>query len=134
MAGDADGGDGSSGHRGQFPELRIRMARGGVRLGGDPTATLPDPAGAVQDAFGSSLAISGASIFVGDADADSEDGSAYEYSATGSVWPTTPSVTLSDPNARRGDFFGGALAVSDSTAIVSAIGALGFGLAYLYGT
>ncbi|MCX7427752.1 MAG: Ig-like domain-containing protein [Planctomycetia bacterium] len=79
--------------------------------------------GAAGDYFGSSVSISGDTAIVGacfDDDYGLGSGSTYVFKDTGSGWTLAAKWTASD--AAHGDVFGGAVAISGSTAIVTARG------------
>lgn len=79
------------------------------------------------------MAVSGETIVVGTAGGPSFPGVAYVYARSQAGWPTTPTVTLSDPAATAGDSFGASVAVSGKTVAVGASGTdLGHGVAYIY--
>ncbi len=93
-----------------------------------PAATLSDPAGAVDDVFGWSVAVSGTTAVIGAPGANRT----YFYTKKSTGWSTVPAVTLSDPNATGGRF-GESVAVSGTTAVVGAIGDNALrGAAYIY--
>jgi hypothetical protein len=99
-----------------------------------PTVTLHAPATGL---FGSAVSISGDTAIVGAYDAGTADsGIAYVYVAGPSGWPTTPTVTWTDPKATADDVFGSYVAVSGSTALISDVGDSAgdsaIGTAYLY--
>jgi hypothetical protein len=98
-----------------------------------PTTTLEDPAATRSDYFGSSVAVTGTTAIVGAPEyRRSGQGAAYIYVKGASGWPTTPTATLKDP-AARDDSFGVSVAVSETTAIVSAPRAnRSAGTAYIY--
>ena len=96
-----------------------------------PSVTLSAPS-TTGVRFGSSVAISGATIVVGAGGSQPEAGAAYIYQKSGSVWPTTPTVTLSNP-ASVYDDFGSSVAVSGTTVVVGAYDLdTGVGAAYIY--
>ncbi|MEQ1858794.1 MAG: choice-of-anchor D domain-containing protein [Chthoniobacteraceae bacterium] len=103
-----------------------------------PVTTLINPSPAVNDQFGTSVAISGALVVVGALadDAGAEDsGSAYVYNV-GGVTPAVPVATLNNPGPAAGDRFGFAVAISGTRVVVGAVeddtGALDAGSAYVY--
>ena len=99
-------------------------AKGAAGWPTTPTATLPDPAAAP---FGGSVAVWGRTVVVG------ARNSAYIYVKGAGGWPTAPTATLPDPAATPGDQFGNAVAVSGTTAIISALGSKSSaGAAYVY--
>ena len=89
-------------------------------------ATLTPPARNADDAFGFRVAISGDTALIG-ADGGnvrpSPAGAAYVFTRTGEVWTEQAQLTASDGPAASG--FGFAVAVSDDTAVVSAIADVG---------
>jgi hypothetical protein len=93
-------------------------------------AQMPHRAGsAVTSAsdFGDSVAISGTTAVVGAV------GAAYIFTEGSGGWPSTPTVTLSDPADSTGDLFGASVAISGSVAVVGASGAGATpGSAYVY--
>jgi hypothetical protein len=98
-----------------------------------PSATLSDPLAASGDLFGVSVGASGTTVVVGASGTDSGAGEAYIYVNNGSGWPTTPSVTLTDPAATAGDGFGYGVTVGGKNALVGASGTdSGAGEAYIY--
>jgi len=105
-----------------------------------PTATLLDPGLSNQegvDRFGLAVAVSRNSVFVGSPGAAYPQlgtgvGAAYVYVRNSSGWPTTPTVVLSQPGGSAGDGFGGSLAATGTTAVVSAAGTDGGGDAYVF--
>ena len=82
-------------------------------------ATLTEPSPAANDQFGDSVAVSGSTVVVGapgNSAAGTDSGRAYVYDAgTGALV-----ATLADPSPAAGDFFGNAVAVSGTTAVVGA--------------
>jgi hypothetical protein len=98
-----------------------------------PTTTLSDPAATSDDYFGFSLAVSKTTAIVGASGTNSSAGTAYIYVKGGSVWPATPTTTMSDPASTAGDMFGNSVAVSGTTAVVGAPGpSSSGGTAYVY--
>jgi hypothetical protein len=87
-----------------------------------PTVTLLDPAGKAGDAFSASLTVSGNLALVGDG-ANSTTDAVYAYVRTDSGWPSTPTVTLQDPQTRPafpGDGFGQSLSISGASLLIGA--------------
>jgi len=80
--------------------------------------------GAASDSFGMSVAISGDTVVVGayynTISPNTMQGSAYVFVRSGGTWAQQAKLVASDGAA--GDFFGRAVAVSEDTAIVGAIG------------
>lgn len=104
-------------------------------------ATLLNPDAGGLDLFGESVALSGTTVVVGaprstGSATASGPGAAYVYREIGGVWPTQPTLTLSDPGGLAGDYFGGAVAASVANIAVSAIeepqGATAVGDVFLY--
>ena len=79
--------------------------------------------GAVGDRFGSSVAIDGDTALVGayldDVGANSNQGSAYVFTRSGSTWTQQAKLTAGD--GAFGDGFGGSVAIDGDTALVGAI-------------
>jgi hypothetical protein len=103
-----------------------------------PVVTLNNPAPAVSDHFGCSVAISGSKVVVGasfDDTGASNAGSAYVYDLS-SAAPTVPLVTLNNPAPAAGDHFGGSVAISGTRVVIGAfvsdMGAPDAGIAYVY--
>ncbi|HWB05567.1 MAG TPA: hypothetical protein VG796_21290 [Verrucomicrobiales bacterium] len=107
-----------------------------------PVNTLRNPApnAADDDAFGTSVSISGPRVLIGALKHDSgapDSGSAYVFDLAGAS-PSVPVITLSNPEP--GDLtlerFGSAVSLTDSRAIVGApydsTGAIASGSAYVY--
>jgi RHS repeat-associated protein len=74
-------------------------------------------AGAVNDWFGSSVAISGTTAIVGAAYPDGQ-GAAYVFSLSGGTW--AQDAELAAPGGGDEDYFGSSVAISGTTAIVQA--------------
>ena len=77
---------------------------------------------AIDDQFGSSVAVSGDTALVGvpyDDDAGSDSGAAYIFVRSGTSWIQQAKLTASD--AAAGDLFGQSVAVSGDTALVGAV-------------
>lgn len=105
-------------------EAYIFTASGGAWIA-TPAASLVNP-GAGNDGFGSSVALANGVALIG-APRDMQGsvtgaGAAYVYTASGGVWPTTPSVTLAEPIPGAGNQFGvsAALSADGSTAFIGA--------------
>jgi hypothetical protein len=100
-----------------------------------PTATLEAPAAGL---FGWAVSISRGTAVVGayGAGSPSRAGQAYLYVNGPAGWPTTPTVTLQDPQATADDLFGSDVAVSRDTVLISDVGdgadSSAVGTAYLY--
>jgi FG-GAP repeat len=103
-----------------------------------PTVTLTDPAATAGDEFGFGVAVAtrGTTVIVGAPGTSTESGAAYIYVEGTNGWPTTPTVTLTDPGATSGDDFGFSVAISRFTAMTAVVGAVGVasdeGAAYIY--
>jgi len=103
-----------------------------------PILTIPNPAPASYDSFGSALALSGDRLVVAAEwdDAGAADaGSAYVFDL-GSGTPATPVFTLSNPNPAASDRFGISVAVDGDRVVVGVLfadlGASNAGRAYVY--
>lgn len=109
--------------------------------GGPPAApafTFANPSPAANDAFGASVAISGARVVVGapgDDTGATNAGAAYVYDLSGGT-PTTPVNTLTNPTAAAGDGFGSLVSISGSRVAVAApyddFGTLDSGVVHVY--
>jgi hypothetical protein len=98
-----------------------------------PSTTLSEPGGTSDYEFGSSVAVSGTTVVVGAPGTSSSAEAAYIYVKGASGWPTTPTVTLTDPLATVHDDFGDSVAVTGKTVVVGAQGTDSFaGTAYIY--
>ena len=101
-----------------------------------PSATLSDPAATSGDSFGQSVAVSKKTVVVGAPNTDDIAGAAYVFVKADSVWPTTPTATLSDPAASANEAFGTSVAFSGNSAVVGAPAPPPFthmaGTAYIY--
>jgi hypothetical protein len=79
--------------------------------------------GAASDLFGSSVAVSGDTAVVGarfdDIGANSNQGSAYVFTRSGTLWSQQAKLTAGDGAAS--DLFGSSVAVSGDTAVVGAL-------------
>ncbi len=103
-----------------------------------PIATLHNPSPAVNDGFGSSVAVSGNYVIVGTSQDDTgalNAGSAYVYDLA-SPTPTTPILTLNNPSPGYDEQFGISVAGAGSYVVVGAYGedtgATDTGAAYVY--
>jgi hypothetical protein len=95
-----------------------------------PTQTLSDPAPLTSDSFGVSVAISGNTAIVGAYSASSLVGDAYVYKKA-ATWPTVPTPSKSPwPVPAGTGFYGIAVAISGTTAIIGA--PAGFGDTYIF--
>jgi hypothetical protein len=115
-----------------YPEGRVAYlyTKGASGWPSTPTITLNAPGGPSNNLFGRSVSISGNTLVVGARGPDT-GGDAFIYTKGVSGWPTTPTVTLKDPEANDEDDFGAA-AVSGNTIVVSADGAGAGGVVYIY--
>lgn len=103
-----------------------------------PIAVLDNPAPAINDNFGSAVAIAGNRVVVGafldDAGA-SDAGSAYVYDLSSGT-PTIPIATLNNPAPASADLFGFAVGVSGTRVVIGAYnddtGGTDTGSAYVY--
>jgi len=89
-----------------------------------PVATLTNPTPALNDRFGSAVAISGTRVVIGAYQDDSvspDSGSAYVYDLS-SPTPGVPVVTLNNPGSafNDGDLFGYSVAISGVRVVVGA--------------
>jgi len=87
-----------------------------------PTATLPDPAPATDDSFGLAVAITGSTALVGAYTAPlGSAGDVYVFRKVGATWPPVPTAAKNPWPVPAGTaFFGIALGISGTTAIVGA--------------
>jgi hypothetical protein len=98
-----------------------------------PSSTLKDPAATADDAFGSSVGVSGSTAVVGAPGTSGYHGATYVYVKGASGWPTKASATIKNPAATADDVFGSSVGVSGSTAVVGAPGTSGYdGASYVY--
>ena len=88
---------------------------------GAPSATLSNPS-APTHLFGASVAMSGSTIVICPWGGGEAPGAAYIYATAATGWPSTPTVTLSDPSTTVNDYFGDMVGVSGTTAIVASPG------------
>jgi len=87
--------------------------------------------GAFNDIFGSSVAISGGTVVIGAERDDSNAGSAYVFTGSGTTWTQQAKLLAADRAAS--DSFGYSVSVSGDTALVSAHGeSEGKGAAYVF--
>ena len=103
-----------------------------------PLATLNNAGPAVDDRFGTSVAISGTLVVAGAPREDTsatDGGAAYVYDLN-SASPTVPVWTLINPRMATGDNFGASVAISGTRVVVgtpsSNVGANDAGSAYVY--
>jgi len=85
---------------------------------------------ATGDNFGGSVAIAGSTVVVGAKTKDSFQGAAYVFAWSGGVWTQRAKLTASDGEGY--DQFGWSVAVSGSTAVVTAPFRNGTGAAYVF--
>jgi hypothetical protein len=81
-------------------------------------AELTAAGGAAGDQFGYSVAIAGSTVVVGAPARNSDTGAAYVFTGSGGTWTEQPVLTAAGGTA--GDYFGGSVAISGSTALVGA--------------
>jgi uncharacterized protein (DUF2345 family) len=87
--------------------------------------------GAPEDDFGTAVAISGSTAVVGANGNALDQGAAYVFVQTGTVWTQQQELVASD--GALGDLFGNSVAISASTVVVGAPGkAVGQGAAYVF--
>jgi hypothetical protein len=89
-----------------------------------PTVILDEPGAAANDQFGFSVAFSGNRVVVGAPYSDvsaSNAGRAYVFDLSSGT-PSTPALTLSNPDPAVDDQFGNAVAVSGDRVVVGAYG------------
>lgn len=107
-----------------------------------PTHAFIDP-GTGRDDFGISVAVSGngGTVLIGALGTPSGNnvGAAYLYTVSIGVWPSSPTVSFTDPLGTTGDAFGNSVALSSdgSTALIGADGTKGsepccVGAAYVF--
>jgi hypothetical protein len=130
----------------------VSISGGTVVVGGNPNAATPGAAyvfvqsgtswapqqkltpsdGANGDGFGGAVSLSGNQLIVGAAEKNAQGGAAYVFVGSGTSWTQQSELVASDGTA-SGDFFGGAVAVGGTTAIVGANGkASARGAAYVF--
>jgi hypothetical protein len=83
-------------------------------------ARLTATGGAPGDRFGYAVALSGSVAVIGATGSNSNTGAAYVFTGSGSTWPQQAKLTAAA--AAPGDYFGYAVALSGSTAVVGAPG------------
>jgi hypothetical protein len=119
------GADGNAGHA-------YIYVKGSHGWPASPTVTLNDPLGG-GSVFGNSVSVHGSVIVVGAYGTNFGVGAAYIYERGPHGWPSTPTVTLSDPGSAS-DGFGSSVATSGGNEII--VGAWeansGAGAAYVY--
>ena len=95
-------------------------------------AELSAPDGALNDAFGRSVAVSGSTIVVGAPGKNTQAGAAYMFTGSGSTWSLQTELTASDAAAKDG--FGYSLALAGSTLLAGApVSTSTPGAAYVFG-
>ena len=93
--------------------------------------TLVASDGAANDAFGSSVSLSGDTAVIGASGKNSGHGAAYVFVRTGGVWSQQQELTASD--AAAGDNFGWSVSLSGNTAVIGASGKSQYvGAAYVF--
>lgn len=104
--------------------LSAAWTLGAARAGAEcaPDTTIPNPAPAILDLFGSSVAISGNLAVIGAPQADpggaTDAGAAHVFNAMSGALITT----LNNPDATSNDTFGKSVAISGNVAVVGAPG------------
>ena len=94
-------------------------------------AKLTATGGAPGDRFGYAVALSGSVAVIGATGSNSNTGAAYVFTGSGSTW--TQQARLAAADGAEGDYFGYAVALSGSTALVGAPGNnTSTGAAYVY--
>ncbi len=91
-------------------------------LSGTQTAELTASDGAASDLFGQAVAVSGSTVVVGaplhKVGSNTDQGASYDFTLSGGGWAQASEFIASDGGTV--DFFGSAVALSGSTAVVSA--------------
>jgi len=85
-----------------------------------PQATLTAADGVGGDALGWSVAVSGSTVLAGAIARNTGTGAAYVYTGSGGTWAQQAELTASDGSTY--DYFGAAVGISGSTALVPAYG------------
>jgi hypothetical protein len=94
-------------------------------------AKLVAPGGEAFDYFGTSVSLSGDTALIGSSGDDSNKGSAYVFTRTGTTWAQQTKLVASD--SATGDQFGNSVSLSGDTALIGAIGDDGAkGAAYVF--
>jgi hypothetical protein len=91
---------------------------------GIPDLTLPNPAPALNDAFGSSLALSGSRLVVGnplDDQGGSDSGRIHVFDL-GSATPAVPTHVIDNPGPQSNDQFGHSVAITGTRVLTGAHG------------
>ena len=99
----------------------VRPSPSGVWVNTTEDVKLTASDGAINDAFGKSVAIDGGTVVVGAVGDDprgSGSGSAYVFTGSGSTW--TEQVQLIPADGLQNDSFGGAVAIDGDTIVVGA--------------
>jgi hypothetical protein len=86
--------------------------------------------GATNDGFGTAVAVSGTTAWIGAPGHSGHAGAAYVFTGSGASW-SQQQVVL-DTTGASNDFFGSSIALAPGTAIVGAPGFLSRGTAYVY--
>jgi uncharacterized repeat protein (TIGR01451 family) len=84
-------------------------------------ATLTASDGAAGDEFGRAVAVSGSTVLVGAPGHTERTGAAYVFTGSGASWSERDELSAGEDSG-EGDYFGEAVAISGSTAIVGAPG------------
>jgi hypothetical protein len=111
-----------SNHTGQGQAAVFVRPAGGWADSSDPTARLTEAAGAAQDQFGFSVALSGNVAVVGSPGADKKKGAVHVFTRPGGGWNTTetPNATLTDNDGANNDRLGFSVAISGDTVVTGA--------------
>ena len=75
--------------------------------------------GVREDRFGATIALSGTTAFIGASGKNASSGAVYVFTESGGTW--TEQQEIDDPANTAGDWFGGAVALSGSTALVGSL-------------
>jgi hypothetical protein len=119
--------DGSGGFY-EDPGSTFIYTRHGATFAKEPSVTFNPPTSG-DGQFGTDVAISGPTAAVSD---PGQSGSVYLYTKTSHGWPTTPTVTLTDPQTNAPQGFGTLIALSGDTLMVAAYQDGLAGLVYVY--
>ena len=96
-----------------------RSSAAGILAARSGTREVPGiPPGPVDDALGTSVAVSGTVAMVGAPDVNNGAGAVYLYRRTGTLWHLA--AVLTDPASRPGDDFGWSVAIAGDTALIGA--------------
>jgi hypothetical protein len=111
---------GANGNNGDGAADAYIYAKGVSGFSEKPTATLAEPFGNSGSDFGRTVAVAGNTVAVGSPyPFGGSGGLVYLYVKGPAGWPTTPTVTLTDPGTGS-DEFGWSVAVAGNTLVVGA--------------